>query len=521
MTLGLLDWTVLVVAALYLLFAIDDLIFDVTYWIGRLNGWWQRDPVPLEALEQVPPGKVAVLIPAWQEADVIGGMLTYNLGRIDYPRYDIWVGTYPNDPDTQREVAKVAAFAPNVRFVITSTDGPTSKADCMNAIVEGLRHHEAETGERYDLLVMHDPEDIIHPVEFRLVNWFFAQEPDADFVQLPVLSTAPPAYDFVAGTYIDEFAEMYAKNMYVRQKLTPFVPSAGVATTFRRSALEELIDETGGLPFAVNSLTEDYDLGLKMAIADRRTRYLSQEVRIPEDEQGRKTRDELIATWAPFPSTFQTAVRQRTRWMSGIVFQAWEQWKWPGPLGLKWVLAHDRRGPLGYVVVLFGYLLVLALVSYTWVRTFYNPTLPPILQHPLFHTLFWVGLFFMGNRLLQRALAVNRFYGGWQAVLAVFRTPFSNLVNMVASFRAAWRYWYSRATGQPMTWDKTSHAIPPIVARQLRIGEKLVLAGKITPQQLMLALGAQRRRAKPLGQILIEQGALSERDLNTVLGSAT
>jgi adsorption protein B len=517
MSFGFLDWAVLVIAAFYVVFAADDLVFDITYWLGRLNGWWHREPVPLQSLDAEPPRKIAVMIPAWHEADVIASMLTYNLGRIDYGRYDVWVGTYLNDPDTQREVAKVAAFAPNVRWVVTDHDGPTSKADCMNTIVDGLRRHEVETGEPYDLLVMHDPEDIVHPLEFKLTNWFFAHN-DVDFVQLPVLSTAPPAYDFVAGTYIDEFAEMYAKNMYVRQKLTPFVPSAGVATTMRRSALEELIDETGGLPFAVNSLTEDYDLGLKMAIADRRTTFLSQAVRIPEDEEGKKTRDELIATWAPFPSTFQTAVRQRTRWMSGIVFQAWEHWKWPGTFGLKWVLAHDRRGPLGYLVVLAGYLLVLALVGYVWVRTFYDPTLPPVLQHPAFGTLFFVGLFLMCNRLLQRAIAVNRFYGVGQALLAIFRTPFSNLVNMVASFRAAWRYWQSRATGKPMTWDKTAHAIPPVVARQLRIGERLVLAGKITPQQLMLALGAQRRRARPLGQILVEQGAISDRDLRATLG---
>jgi len=511
----ILDWCVVVVAAFYIVFALDDLIFDVTYWVRRLRGWWTRPVVAQAELDAEPQRKVALLMPAWSEADVIAGMLTYNIGRIDYANYDIWVGTYRNDEATQGEVARVASYAPRVRWVVTAHDGPTSKADCMNTIIAGLQRHEAESGERYELIVMHDPEDIIHPLEFKLNNWHFAREA-VDFVQLPVLSTAPQAYDLVAGTYVDEFAEMYAKNMHVRQKLTPFVPSAGVATTMRRSALEELIDETGGLPFATNSLTEDYDLGLKMAIANRRTQFLSQYVSVP-DAEGR-SRDELIATWAPFPSTFSTAVRQRTRWMSGIVFQAWEHWKWPGPLGLRWVLAHDRRGPFGYLVVLFGYLLVLALVSYTWVRTFYDPTLPAVLQHPAFTTLFFVGLFVMCNRLLQRAIAVYTFYGIGQAVLALFRTPFSNLVNMVASLRAAWLYWYSQATGKPMAWDKTAHAIPPVVSRAMRIGERLVLAGKITPQQLMLALGAQRQRQRPIGQILIDQGAINDRDLQTALG---
>ncbi len=514
--MSFLDWFVVVIAACYIIFAIDDLIFDVTYWFGRLMGWWERPRVRQADLDAVPQKKIAWLIPAWSEDEVIAGMLTYNLGRIDYDRYDVWVGTYQNDPATQQEVAKVAQFSPRVRWVVTDHDGPTSKADCMNNIVAGLQRHELATGERYDLIVMHDPEDIIHPLEFKLTNWYFSSE-EVDFVQLPVLSTSPKWYDFVAGTYIDEFSEMYAKNMYVRQRLTPFVPSAGVATTMRRSALEELIDETGGLPYAVNSLTEDYDLGLKMAIADRRTKFLSQKIEVT-DEDG-KTSEELVATWAPFPHTFDTAVRQRTRWMSGIVFQAWEHWKWPGTLGLKWVLAHDRRGPFGYLVVLFGYLLVLALVSYEWVRTFYDPTLPKVLQHPAFTTLFFIGIFLLVNRLLQRAIAVHRFYGLGQALLAIFRTPFSNLVNMVASFRAAWRYWYSQATGKPMTWDKTSHAIPPVIARSLRIGERLVLAGKITPQQLMLALGAQRQRQRPIGEILVSQGAISRSELRAELGA--
>ncbi len=511
-----LDWCVVVLAAFYVIFAIDDLIFDVTYWVGTLFGWWRRPVVTQAELEEEPERRIALIMPAWQEADVIGSMLTYNVGRIDYERYDVWVGTYANDPDTQAEVARVRQYAPRVHLVVTGHDGPTSKADCLNTVIAAVQQFEAAVGESYDLVVMHDPEDIVHPLEFRLLNWFFANE-QADFVQLPVFSTAPAIYDFVAGTYIDEFAEMYAKNMHVRQRLTPFVPSAGVATGVRRSAIAELVEDTGGLPFATNSLTEDYDLGLKMAIAKRKTRYLPQLVRMRLADGTEQ--EELIATWAPFPHTFGTAVRQRTRWMAGIVYQGWEHWRWPGSLGLRWVLAHDRRGPFGYVVVLFGYLLVLSLVGYTWIRTFYNPDLPAVLAHPLFRVLFAVGLLLMLNRLLQRAIAVWRFYGPWQALVSVVRVPFSNLVNMVAAFRATWQYWQSRRSGIPLAWDKTEHAVPQIVQRNLRLGERLVLSGQITPQQLMLALGAQREYLRPIGEILVQQGAITDAELRAALES--
>jgi len=513
-----IEWGVIYLAVLYLIFAIDDLIFDITYWLGVVLGWWRRVVLTQAQLEAEPEARVAVIIPAWHEAAVIGRMLTYNAGRIDYGDYDFWVGTYPNDPETQTEVDRVRAFLPQAYRVTTSHDGPTSKADCLNAILSDVIRHEIRTKRRYDFVLMHDPEDIIHPLEMRVLNWHF-RNTDADFIQLPVFATeAPNIYDFIAGTYIDEFAEMYAKNMHVRQLLSPFVPSAGVATGIRRSALDELVDTSGGLPFATNSLTEDYDLGLKMAISGRRTRYVAQKVQLNAPE-GASPIEELVATFAPFPHTFQAAVRQRTRWMAGIVFQSWEHWRWPGTLGLKWILAHDRRGPLGYIVLFFGYLMVFSLISYSWVRTFNRPSLPGILNDPLFTVLFMFGVLVMSNRLLQRALAVGKFYGFGQAVLAVFRTPFSNIVNMFATARAAYQYFRSRRSGVPMAWDKTEHSIAPVVQRSLRLGERLILAGKLTPQQLMLALGTQRQVNRQLGTILIEQGVVSADDIKKVLKS--
>ena len=275
-----IEYGVIYLAVLYLIFAIDDLIFDVTYWVGVVLGWWRRVVLTQAQLEAEPEARVAVIVAAWHEAPVIGRMLTYNAGRIDYGDYDFWIGTYPNDPETQTEVDRVRAFLPQAYRVTTGHDGPTSKADCLNAILSDIIRHESRTKRPYDFVLMHDPEDIIHPLEMRVLNWHF-RNTDADFIQLPVFSTETPnIYDLVAGTYIDEFAEMYAKNMHVRQLLSPFVPSAGVATGIRRSALNELVDTSGGLPFATNSLTEDYDLGLKMAISGRKTRYVAQKVRL-------------------------------------------------------------------------------------------------------------------------------------------------------------------------------------------------------------------------------------------------
>ncbi len=36
--MSFLDWFVVVIAVCYIIFAIDDLIFDATYWFGKLMG---------------------------------------------------------------------------------------------------------------------------------------------------------------------------------------------------------------------------------------------------------------------------------------------------------------------------------------------------------------------------------------------------------------------------------------------------------------------------------------------------
>lgn len=506
---------VVVIAILYFLFALDDLVFDVVFWIGKAWGWWHRAPVRLSALRAVSERRIAIVTPAWKEDDVIARMLLYNLPRIDYRRYDYWIGTYQNDPETRREVDTVRALYPNVRTVITDHDGPTSKADCVNTVLQAIVAHEQRAGLRYDLVVFHDVEDLVHPQELRLLNWFFHTD-NADFVQLPVLSTPPCWYDFVAGTYIDEFAEAYMKNMFVRERVWGFVPSAGVATCVRRSVIDQLVDERNGTPFAINSLTEDYDLGLGLAVQGRVTRYLHQHVQLDDADAGTP---ELIATWAPFPQTFRTAARQRTRWMAGIVFQGWEHWGWPK--GLSWLLAHDRRGPAGYLVVLAGYLLFLYFVAYEWMRVFHDRNLPPVLEEPWFGWLFGIGLFFMLNRLAQRAIATGQLYGVGQAMLSMFRTPFSNLVNMVATVRAAHQYATSRRTGIPMSWDKTEHSLPPQVGAQMRLGERLIEERKLTAQQLVLALREQREQGGQLGAILVKQGTVSRDDIDTLVRSTT
>jgi len=68
---------------------VDDLFVDAVYFARRLARWIAVRPthpyIAVEALNSADPGWMAVLIPAWDEAEVIGATLTGLTRTYDYP----------------------------------------------------------------------------------------------------------------------------------------------------------------------------------------------------------------------------------------------------------------------------------------------------------------------------------------------------------------------------------------------------------------------------------------------------
>ena len=119
--------------------------------------------------------------------------------------------------------------------------GPTCKADCLNAVYQRMLFEEEAEGKRYDTVITHDAEDIIHPQALRWINHYRTLA--YDFVQVPVLALKTPPFALTHGIYCDEFAEMHTRDLTVRSALGVFVPSAGVGTGYSRRALEALAEK--------------------------------------------------------------------------------------------------------------------------------------------------------------------------------------------------------------------------------------------------------------------------------------
>jgi adsorption protein B len=197
-------------------------------------------------------------------------------------------------------------------------------------------------------------------------------------------------------------------------------------------------------PFSDNALTEDYEIGLRVAAAGGRSRFL----RVRGDD-GR-----LIATRAYFPVHLAQAVRQKSRWLHGIAFQGWDRLGWGASLAENWMRLRDRRGPLSALVLLTGYaLLVLALgLSALDLAGYDRPWQPT----PLLLALLGFNMAAFVWRAAMRFAFTAHEYGSMEGLRAVLRIPLANVIAIMAGRRALFAYAGS-LRGAETAWDKTAH----------------------------------------------------------------
>lgn len=431
----------------FLLLGLSDLLVDAI-WIGLMA--WRRltGRGALPTVEALPPprapGRLAVFTPAWDEAGVIGPMLRRTLATFDHGAYLIYVGCYPNDPATIREVRAIGSE--RVRLVIGPREGPTTKADCLNRLWEAMRADETAEGSRFKAVVLHDSEDVVHRCELRIFDRLIE---DHDLVQLPVRPLIDPDSRWIGAHYADEFAESHAKEMVVREAVGAALPSAGVGCAFSRDVLARMAAMGGGTPFDAASLTEDYELGLKLRMAGGSRAF----VRITSG-------GELVATEEYFPGTFETAVRQKSRWVTGIALSGWDRLGWGGGLAERWMRLRDRQSLLAAILLFAGYasFITWALLKGVEGLSDWAPAPAPAALAPVLTA----NMAMLGWRLSLRFGFTASVYGWREGLRAIPRVFVSNIIAMWSAWRALARYRAVRK-GATMHWGKTRHAFPGAV----------------------------------------------------------
>jgi len=520
---------VLLIAAAILITisSIDDVFVDIWYWSRRIYRgifvYRRHDPLTIEQLREQPEQLIAIIVPAWKEAEVIAHMVDNAVATLEYDNFVIFVGTYPNDADTQREVEIVRERHPRVQRVVTPHDGPTSKADCLNWVLQAIRLYEEDNQVEFAMLVMHDAEDVVHPLELKMFNHLI---PRFDFVQLPVYPLETPWYYLTSGHYMDEFAENHGKDLVVRESLIGQVPCAGVAAGFSRKAIEKAAEASNNLVFDTSSVTEDYELtfrlhrlgitrqifvrfGVERPVMRRQFPYL-----FTKPRQVRRL--EFVATREFFPTSFRAAVRQKGRWIVGIVFQGWQNLGWDGSLATRYILMRDRKSIITSMVTLLGYVIA-ANVLVMWLLEMLFPWVfrfPPLIERGTWlEYLIWLNGVFLLNRLVQRVIFCWEVYGSYHAIMTFPRQIWGNVINFFAVLRAIRLFIGYLRTGRLIAWDKTTHAFPSVGelrSFRRRIGDLLLDRRLLTVAQLDAALARQQETAQPLGDVLLDMELVDE-----------
>lgn len=494
-----------------LLSGLDDLVLVAALagaWVRRL--WSRAAPVPsLDELRAKPEKRIAILIPLWCEHEVVGRMIEHNLASIRYRSYDFFIGAYPNDEPTVDAVRDLEARFPNVHLALCPHDGPTSKADCLNWIYQRLILFEETRSARYEVLVTHDAEDVIHPDSLLWINYYID---DYEMVQVPVLPLPMPFRCLTHGVYCDEFAEYQTKDIPARQMMGGFIPSNGVGTGYARQALELLAQTASNRVFEPASLTEDYENGLRLRLLGCRQTFVASTHWMPAAP---------VATREYFPRRAANAIRQRTRWVTGIALQGWERHGWRcGWRQIYW-LWRDRKGLLGNLLTLVSNLVFLW-GALTWTLSRITGTgwslagsLPPA-----FRSLVPVAVTLLSVHLGVRIVCCGRLYGWVFAAGVPLRTVWANWINFAATVRALWQYAQARLRRQPLAWLKTEHAYPSravLLPARRRLGEILLECGAISSDQLQYALESRQSGVR-LGERLLDLGWLTEWQLFEALG---
>ncbi|NTX27730.1 glycosyl transferase family protein [Burkholderia pyrrocinia] len=523
------DIIAIVTAIVILVSTLDDLTLDVYYWsgeIGRILRHEKSQTIDIAMLRAQEERYLALMVPAWKEYDVIAKMIENTLATLEYERYVIFVGTYHNDAETTAEVERMVRRYPGrVTRVTVMNDGPTCKADCLNWIIEAILRYEATHRIQFAGVVMHDCEDVIHPVELKYLSHAIA---DSDLVQLPVLSLPRKWNEFVAGCYMDDFSETHQKDMPARARLTGIVPGAGVASCYSRRAIEAAMKERDGCPFNTSSLTEDYDfsfrlrdLGMKETFARFPLSNIAQDAGAERANGG--TNQNLLATREYFPKTFRTAYRQRARWILGISFQGWEQLGWKGDFLTRYMFFHDRKGIVTSLFSVIAYGVLINFVTIAVLHKFGHVapvSASLVMVGDWINPLLWVNTVMLLARTGQRYYFVSKLNGPVQGLLSIPRMLVNNLINFYAVCRA-WRIYIGHLTnGKPIAWDKTSHTYlsnEALGKARRKVGEILVGWGVITPGQLQKSLEKQLTCGKRLGELLVEDSAISTESLADAL----
>ena len=221
-------------------------------------------------------------------------------------------------------------------------DGPTTKADCLNHLYDALRrlrNRARRVGQGGRAPRRRGCRPPARASDFRPPDRPRGGRSSCRSCRCPIRDSR-----WISGHYCDEFAEAHVKELVVREAVGAAIPLAGVGCAIARAPLARLAALQDGRPFAGNSMTEDYEIGLQ----GRRA--------WPEDDvRAHSGARRASAAWSP------AAAISRRRWAPRCARRraGWAASRLPAGTGSAGAAGlasagcgmRDRRGPLAALLL--------------------------------------------------------------------------------------------------------------------------------------------------------------------------
>ena len=309
------------------------------------------------------------MVPAWHETGVIGKMAELAATTLDYENYHIFVGTYPNDPDTQRDVdAGVRALQERPQGGLRA-----SRTDQQGRLPEQRARRDPAVRAAGRPAVRR-----LHPARRRRRHLRDGAAPlqlsgrSEGSDSAAGLSVRAPMVDFTSAHYMDEFAELHGKDILVREALAGQVPSAG-----RRYVLQPARGDGAARRRRRHRVRRaEPDRGLRHRLQAQGQGHVGNLRAVPGG-QGRATAPaagpaafgtsareaSVICVREYFPSSVAAAIRQKSRWIIGIVYQGFKTHRGRATLVLNYFLWRDRKGGVINFVSFLATLVLLQLTA--------------------------------------------------------------------------------------------------------------------------------------------------------------
>jgi len=368
-----------------------------------------------------------ILVPLYKEAPVLP-QLIQGLSNLDYPKDKLDVLLLLEADDRETFLAAKRMERPEfVRLIIVPDSQPKTKPKACNlglALARG------------DYLVIYDAEDKPDPDQLKKAVLGFRQAPENVICIQAKLNFYNQRQNLLTRWFTTDYSVWFDLVLPGLDHLEAPIPLGGTSNHFRVDKLRELL---GWDPYNV---TEDCDLGVRLAVSGYRTRIIDS------------------TTWEEACSSLRYWIRQRSRWTKGYIQTYLVHLRDPMKLFRKLGLGRA----MSFHLLVGGTALSLLINPLYWFFT----TAWFVFRWEAFSHLFPFPLILWG----LICLFVGNFLFVYSTMLATYQRGYYDIVKhcltmplyWVLASIGAWKG-FLQLISRPSYWEKTRHGLDQVVAK--------------------------------------------------------